>query len=117
MVASASADGTLKVWKVSSGREFRTLRHSTDPLAGVALSRDGRLVVSASWDTTLKVWDLETGRELRTLNGHTSKVTSVALGNGRIVVSASFGTLKVGVSSGGELRSMEGHELRSKAWR
>ena len=114
LAVSASADKTLKVWEVESGRELRTLAGHSDSVHGVAVSGDGRLAVSASDDNTLKVWDLESGRELRTLHGHTGAVTGVAVsGDGRLAVSASAdNTLKVWeVESGRELRTLEGHTV------
>ncbi|HUI43521.1 MAG TPA: NB-ARC domain-containing protein, partial [Terriglobia bacterium] len=80
---SASADNTLKVWDLASGRELLTLSGHTDPVRGVAVfdspDGDGKRAVSASEDDTLKVWDLASGRELRTLSGHTHWVTAVAV--------------------------------------
>jgi WD40 repeat protein len=109
---SASADKTLKVWDVESGRELRTLEGHRDEVLGVAMSGDGRRAVSASIDHTLKVWDLETGRELCTLEGHTWRVNGVAVsGDGRRAISASDdNTLKVwDVERGCELRTLEIH--------
>ena len=71
---SASADKTLKVWNVDTGRELSTLAGPTAAVNGVALSADGRRAVSASADKTLKVWDVDTARELSTLAGHTAAV-------------------------------------------
>ena len=112
IAVSASADRTLTVWDLASGRELRTLEGHTDGVMGVALSGDGRRAVSASEDKTLKVWEVESGRELRALEGHTDGMTGVALsGDGRLAVSASWDdTLKVWeVESGRELRTLAGH--------
>ncbi|MBV8833199.1 MAG: hypothetical protein JO108_28720, partial [Acidobacteriaceae bacterium] len=117
LAVSASADNTLKVWELASGRELRTLQgHS--PVNGVAVSADGQLAVSASEDYTLKVWDVESGRELRTLQGHSDTVNGVAVSaDGRLAVSASMDrTLKVWeLASRRELRTLQGHsrELRT----
>ena len=112
LAVSASADKTLKVWDVETGRVLRTLEGHGGWVNGVALSGDGRRAVSASSDTTLKVWDLETGRELHILTGHGGWVNGVALsGDGRLAVSASADkTLKVwDVETGRVLRTLEGH--------
>jgi len=66
LAVSASADKTLKVWEVISGRELRTLTGHSAWVAGVAVTPDGKRVVSASGDNTLKVWDLEAGAVLAT---------------------------------------------------
>ena len=90
---SASADKTLKVWDVGSGRELRTLSGHSSEVRAVAVTPDGQHAVSASEDTTLKVWELASGRELSTLTGHTSWVKAVAVTpDGRRAVSASWTT-------------------------
>jgi WD40 repeat protein len=92
---SASADETLKVWDLESGRALRTLEDRSIWVKCVAVTGDGKRVVAASGNGnwTLKVWDLESGRPLRTLEGHSHKVLGVAVtGDGRRVVSASSDT-------------------------
>jgi hypothetical protein len=59
-VVSASADRTLKVWDLETGRPLATLEGHAYGVNACAVTPDGRQVVSASQDRTLKVWDLET---------------------------------------------------------
>ncbi|WP_437924642.1 effector-associated domain EAD1-containing protein [Sorangium sp. So ce291] len=111
---SASHDGTLKQWDISSGCELRTLAGHPEPANGVAVTPDGRFAVSASEDATLKVWDLATGHELRTLTGHTAPVNGVATTpDGRFAVSASTdGALNVwDLATGRPVRTLSGHSL------
>ena len=65
---SASADGTLKVWELESGRELQTLQGHTYGVNAVAVTPDGRRAVSASQDHTLKVWELESGATIATFS-------------------------------------------------
>ncbi len=112
IAVSASADKTLKVWDLASGRELLTLTGHTSVVNAVAVTGDGKRAVSASLDKTLKVWDLANGRELRTLTGHASYVTAVAVtADGQRAVSASGDeTLKVwDLDSGRELLTLAGH--------
>ena len=77
-VATASWDGTAKVWDASTGKELFTLRGHKGCVGGVAFSPDGRYLATASDDNTAKVWDGKTGKELLTLRGHAGYVPSVA---------------------------------------
>ncbi|WP_437314415.1 effector-associated domain EAD1-containing protein [Sorangium sp. So ce385] len=111
---SASHDGTLKVWEISSGCELRTLAGHASEVNGVAVTPDGSLAVSASEDGTLKVWELASGRERHTLVGHASSVYGVAVTpDGRLAISASAdSTLKVwDLTDGREVRTLTGHGL------
>ena len=55
-LASGSADNTIKLWEVATGREVRTLAGHTRIVFSVAFSPDGRTLVSGSTDNTIKLW-------------------------------------------------------------
>lgn len=57
-VASASWDGTIRVWNAESHK---------DALTGVSFSPSEGLLATGSRDSTVKLWDTTTGRELLTL--------------------------------------------------
>lgn len=87
---SGSADKTVKVWDVETGRCLTTLKGHTDKVWGVAITADGRRAVSGSVDKTVRIWDVETSSHLATLEGHTDAVTEVAITpDGRRVISGS----------------------------
>jgi hypothetical protein len=58
LLASGSADYTIKLWDVASGSLVRTLTGHTDYVLSVAFSPDGRLLASGSDDKTIKLWDI-----------------------------------------------------------
>ena len=72
-LASASEDGTVKLWDAATGQETLTLKGHTDIVTSVAFSPDGKRLASASRDGTVKVWDAATGQEILTLKGHTGR--------------------------------------------
>src|SRR5262249_35461705 len=89
-LASASADRTVKLWEVQSGRLIRGFEGHADEVGAVAFSSDGRTLASASDDHTIKLWDPATGNLIRTLEGHTNWVNSLAFNpDGRTLVSGS----------------------------
>ena len=96
-VVSGSADRTLKVWDLATGKCRATFVGHTDRVWGVAVTPDGKTVVSGSKDKMLKVWDIETGRWKAAFKDHTGSVRSVAVTpDGKTVVSSSWDkTLKV----------------------
>ena len=61
ILASGSADNTLKLWDVTDGDETATLYGHTSSVMSVAWSPDGATIVSASDNNTLKLWDVGSG--------------------------------------------------------
>jgi hypothetical protein len=55
-IASASADGTAKLWDLS-GNLIQTLAGHSDPVQQVVFSPSGELLASASADGTVRLWD------------------------------------------------------------
>ncbi|HEV3261906.1 MAG TPA: protein kinase [Gemmataceae bacterium] len=120
-LASASEDGTVKVWDAGTGQEILTFTGHTDQVWSVAFSPRGKRLASASLDRTVKVWDAGTGRETLTLKGHTSGVYGVAFSpDGKRLASASEDrTVKVwDAGTGKEMLTLTGHTglIRSVAF-
>ena len=112
LLASASGDGTVKVWDVAKLKEVTTLKGHTGSVTGVAFSPDGKYIASGSWDQTLKVWDVAKLKEVTTLKGHTGSVTGVAFSpDGKYIASGSWDqTLKVwDVAKLKEVTTLKGH--------
>jgi WD40 repeat protein len=63
-VVSASADKTVRVWELKTGRFVRTLQGHGDRVTAVAITPDGRFVVSASDDKTVRIWELKAGQSI-----------------------------------------------------
>ena len=88
MIASASRDGTVKLWD-TTGILLKTLNGHSSWVNSVSFRPDGKMIASASRDGTVKLWDT-TGILLKTLNGHSDWVTSVSFSpDGKMIASAS----------------------------
>lgn len=88
IVASGSADKTIKVWSLRIGNLLRTLKGHNGSIRGVAIAPDGSVIVSASEDKTLKVWDFS-GNLLHTLEGHSDFVYAVMITPHNHIISGS----------------------------
>jgi len=73
-LATASQDGTVKLWDSAGGRELLTLRGHTDEVNGVSFSPDGETIASASDDATVRLWNAATGQQRTVLSGHKGEV-------------------------------------------
>ena len=96
-LASASADKTVKVWDVVTGKELRSLEGHTAQVTSIAFSPNGSRLVSGSSDTKLVLWDMATGQPLHEFAGNKGSVTSVAFSpdGARIVSGSSDKTIRI----------------------
>src|SRR5438128_2380663 len=76
LLASASADNTIRIWSVADGSLLTTLKGHADYACAVTFSPDGKRIASGSFDHAGKLWDVSTGAELATLKGHEGVVLS-----------------------------------------
>jgi len=113
---SASADRTLRVWSLESGRTLQTLEGHRASVNAVAVIGDWG-AISASNDGTIRIWDLGSGRTLQTLEGHNGSVLAVAvLDGGRIASASDDWTLRIwDLESGRTLQTLSGHEASVNA--
>mmetsp|Transcript_10692 Transcript_10692/g.25730 ORF Transcript_10692/g.25730 Transcript_10692/m.25730 type:complete len:586 (-) Transcript_10692:1156-2913(-) len=81
-IATASKDGTCKVWNVRTKQSLVTLSGHTDSIEAVKWGGEGFLY-TASRDRTIKVWTAKDGDVLgklvRTLKGHGHRINTLAL--------------------------------------
>jgi tetratricopeptide (TPR) repeat protein len=112
-LASASNDGTVKLWDPRRWKLIRSLVAQKQPVNAVAFSPDGRQLASGCDDGLVKIWDADSGREKRSSMGHKNGVAAVVFSpDGRRVVSG-HGDGKIVIwdtESGKELQSFHGHD-------
>lgn len=80
MLASGGAEGALRVWNASKGRQLRCMMGHGGPITALCISNRARWLASSSADTTVRVWDLESGQVAVVLDRHMDKVMLELLG-------------------------------------
>ncbi|HEV8060500.1 MAG TPA: WD40 repeat domain-containing protein, partial [Gemmataceae bacterium] len=92
LLASGSADKTVRIWNVAQGTEQMQLIGHTSSIVGLAFHPNGKTLVSASDDGSVRVWDLHTGHEKRAFQAHPSGSSGLAYSNdGRWLTTCSSG--------------------------
>ncbi|CAK7327511.1 unnamed protein product [Dovyalis caffra] len=76
---TGSADRTIKIWDVGSGRLKLTLTGHIEQVRGLAISQRHTYMFSAGDDKQVKCWDLEQNKVVRSYHGHLSGVYCLAL--------------------------------------
>jgi predicted dehydrogenase len=97
-LVSSSEDMTVRLWNAADGTEVRKIGKFTDPVAGVAISPDGKLAATVSGDETrlsrpgdVKIWSVETGELVSTLPPHQKPPLDVVFSpDGKSLVSTSM---------------------------
>ena len=115
-IASASLDGTVRLWNVNGSFHNQL---STKGVTSIAWSPDGKILASTSRDRTVRLWSADgSGRAI--LVGHTDSVTSVAWSpDGTMLASASLDrTVRLWNTDGSVRTQFAGHTDRvtSVAW-
>ncbi len=111
-IASASHDGTVKLWDAKSGTCLITLTGHTASVNAANFNLDSTRIVSASEDKTIKIWDTHSGKCILTLFEHVLTVNDCSFSpNGKHIISASYDkTIKIwDVQSGNCTLTLSGH--------
>lgn len=95
-LASASSDGTVKLWNFAARREIATLTvEGQRSLNTVVFSPDGNTIATAgrTLDSPLRLWDVATGRLKTTLKRQRGRIiAAVFTPNGKGIVTAGDAT-------------------------
>lgn len=60
LLVTGSWDNTVRLWRVSDGKQLQTWRGHSTFVESVAFSPDGKLVASGSLDNTVRLWQVPT---------------------------------------------------------
>ncbi|MEG4230247.1 AAA-like domain-containing protein [Microcoleus sp. N9_B2] len=88
--ASASEDGTVKLWNARPATLISTLTGHTGRVTSVSFHPNGKILASGSEDGTVKLWDVTRSTLIKTIKAHHSWVRSVSFSpDGQIFASCS----------------------------
>ena len=77
-LASASHDGTIRLWDPDDGTQLTHIEVGSGPLWSLALNPDGSMAAVAGGDGTLSLWDIRTGERLAAVQAHGRRVSAIA---------------------------------------
>lgn len=111
-LVSGGWDGTITFWDASTGAVRRTLRGSSRPIRGLALTPDRASLLTGSDErnANLRLWDLSEGEERLLFRGHRGVIHAVAISpDGQTIASGGSGGRE-----GGEVRLWEAMTARER---
>jgi len=98
MIASASQDGKIKVWKILTGQCLRKYEKAHNKgITSITFSKDSSQLLTSSYDHSIRIHGLKSGKLLKEFNGHTSFVNDVIFSTDsqNIISGSSDGTIKL----------------------
>ena len=117
ILASASWDKTIKLWRMADGTLITTLTGHQDGINSLAFGwgNKGYVLASGSEDKTIKLWSIidEETELITTLTDHQDGVKTLSFNpKGKILASGSYDqTIKLWTREGDLLQTLTGHNL------
>jgi len=111
LLATASYDGTARLWNVTTGETRRILPEHTNNVTSVSFSRTTPLIATSGVDHKIMLWQLASKQPPRILTGHHDVVHDLGFVTNHLVSASLDRTLRVwDIDSGVTIRVLQGHE-------
>jgi WD40 repeat protein/uncharacterized caspase-like protein len=119
ILASVSADKTIKLWNTESGKLIETFQGHQAVINSIVLSNSSKqgktILISGDENGIIKLWQLEnnTAKLIKNLTGHTDSVKTVAISpDNQYLASAGYDkTIKIWNLEGKLLQNINAHDL------
>ncbi len=110
LIATASRDGTVKLWTLQ-GQQQAIIQGHQGAVYALAFSPDGQYLATASQDGTAKLWNRQ-GKLMTTFKGHQGSVYNLNFSPDGLYLATSSrdGTGRIWDLKGGELVVLSGHQ-------
>jgi WD40 repeat protein len=113
-LATAGYDHTIRLWKVSTGTEFRQIAEPQD-LSSLAFLPGDKVLVCGGRNRPVRLWDVTTGKEMPRF-GKGAHGQCAVCAEGKVLVTWSGHALRLWkVSTGEELLGLPGHQAEVRA--
>jgi WD40 repeat protein len=89
MLASASTDGTVRLWDLLTASALATFQGNASVVRSLAFCPDDKTLASGNDDGSVKLWDIGTFQELVSLQAHPGRVKNLAFSpDGKLLASS-----------------------------
>lgn len=114
LLATASSDGTARLWDISSGETVHTFSGHISSVRSVDFDGGGSLVVTGGTDGDVKVWDAGTGELQNTFSNGSNYEAAALSPDGSLVAGSGHNKLTVDVweQESGVLTILQAHTAR-----
>lgn len=112
VLASASADKTVKLWSIPEGKVIRSLNAHSYVVTSVSFSTDGQFLVSGSGDSVIRVWKID-GTFIKPLLGRVQLTFFRSPTNLSFNFDGTMLALSGGLGSKGQLWSTNGNLIKT----